>query len=142
MKTWFANSESVDKKWLLIDANGKSLGRLATQIADIIRGKNKPTFTPHADTGDFVVVINAKNVTMTGNKWDEKTYYRHSRFFGSLKEFRAKEMRESDPVFLLQEAVEGMLPKTRLSRQIIKKLKVYADGEHPHAVQKPEAYNV
>lgn len=142
MKTWFANSESVEKKWHLIDAEGKSLGRLATQIADIIRGKNKPTFTPHADTGDFVVVINAKGVTMTGSKWEEKTYYRHSRFFGSLKEFKAKEMRESDPEFILTEAVEGMLPKTRLSRQIIKKLKVYAGAEHPHAVQKPEALNV
>lgn len=142
MKTWFANSESVEKKWHLIDAEGKSLGRLATQIADILRGKDKPTYTPHADTGDFVVVINAKNVTMTGNKWDAKKYYRHSRFFGSLKEMDANEMREKNPTFMLQDAVKGMLPKNRLSRQLLKKLKIYEGGEHPHATQKPEALNV
>lgn len=142
MKTWFANSESVEKKWHLIDAEGKSLGRLATQIADILRGKDKPTYTPHADTGDFVVVINAKGVTMTGNKWDDKKYYRHSRFFGSLKEFKAKEMRESNPTFILEDAVKGMLPKNRLARKLLKKLKIYEGGEHPHATQKPEALNV
>jgi large subunit ribosomal protein L13 len=142
MKTWFANAESVEKKWHLIDADGKSLGRLATQIADILRGKDKPTFTPHADTGDFVIVINAKNVTMTGNKWNDKKYYRHSRFFGSLQEFKAKEMREMDPTFLLKDAVHGMLPKNRLSRHLLNKLKVYEGGEHPHDTQKPTALNV
>lgn len=142
MSTWMAKTEDVERKWYLVDANGKSLGRLATQIASVLRGKNKTIFTPHADTGDFVVVINAKGVTMTGKKWDEKKYYRHSRYFGSTKEFKAKEMRETDPSFMVLDAVKGMLPKTRLGKVLLTKLKVYEGGEHPHASQKPEALNI
>ncbi len=142
MSTWMAKTEDVERKWHLVDANGKSLGRIATQIASVLRGKNKPIYTPHADTGDFVVVINAKNVTMTGNKWSDKKYYRHSRYFGSTKEFKAKDMREKDPTFMLMDAVKGMLPKTRLGKVLLTKLKVYEGGEHPHASQKPEALNV
>lgn len=142
MRTWIAKKEEVDRKWHLVDADGKSLGRMATKIASVLSGKHQPTFTPHTDAGDFVVVINAKNVAMTGNKWDEKMYYRHSRFFGSLKEFKAKEMREMDPTFILIDCVKGMLPKTKLGRQMLTKLKVYEGAEHPHAVQKPEALNI
>lgn len=142
MSTWMAKTEEVDRKWYLVDAGGKSIGRLSTQIASVLRGKNKPIFTPHADTGDFVVVINAKNVTMTGNKWSDKKYYRHSRYFGSTKEFKAKDMREKDPTFMLMDAVKGMLPKTRLGKVLLTKLKVYEGGEHPHASQKPEALNI
>jgi large subunit ribosomal protein L13 len=139
MRTWIAKTEDVKRKWHIVDAQGKSVGRMATQIAEILRGKNKPTYTPHADTGDFVIVINAKDVTMTGSKWDEKIYYKHSRFFGSLKEFKAKEMRERDAAFILMDAVKGMLPRTKLGKAILKKLKVYEGAEHPHAVQRPEA---
>jgi len=142
MRTWNAKTEEVERKWYLVDANGKSLGRLATQIASVIRGKNKPIFTPHADTGDFVVVINAKGVKMTGNKWTEKKYYRHSRYFGSLKEFKAKDMMEKDPTFMVTDAVKGMLPKTRLGKVLLTKLKVYEGAEHPHGTQKPEALNI
>lgn len=142
MRTWTANAAEIDRKWFLVDANGKSLGRLATEVASILRGKHKPTFTPHTDTGDFVVVINAKNVTMTGDKWDAKKYYTHSRFFGSLKEMNAKEVREKNPTFMFEEAVQGMLPKNRLGRMMLKKLKVYEGAEHPHSTQKPEALNI
>lgn len=142
MSTWMAKTEEVDRKWYLVDAGGKSIGRLSTQIASVLRGKNKPIFTPHADTGDFVVVINAKNVTMTGNKWSDKKYYRHSRYFGSTKEFKAKDMREINPTFMLMDAVKGMLPKSRLGKVLLTKLKVYEGGEHPHASQKPEALNI
>jgi large subunit ribosomal protein L13 len=142
MSTWMAKTEEVDRKWYLVDAGGKSIGRLSTQIASVLRGKNKTIYTPHADTGDFVVVINAKNVTMTGNKWSDKKYYRHSRYFGSTKEFKAKDMREINPTFMLMDAVKGMLPKTRLGKVLLTKLKVYEGGEHPHASQKPEALNI
>ncbi len=142
MRTWVAKTEEAERKWLLVDANGKSLGRLATQVAAILRGKNKPTFTPHADVGDFVIVINAKSVKMSGNKWNDKKYYRHSRYFGSTKEFKAKEMLERNPTFILEDAVKGMLPKTRLGKVLLTKLKVYEGAEHPHAVQKPEAFTI
>jgi large subunit ribosomal protein L13 len=142
MRTWSAKTEEVERKWLLVDATGKSLGRLASELANILRGKNKPTYTPHADVGDFVVVINAKSVTMSGNKWTDKKYYRHSRFFGSTKEFKAKEMLDKDPTFLLEDAVKGMLPKSRLGKVILKKLKIYEGAEHPHATQKPEALTI
>lgn len=139
MKTFSAKKEEVQRKWYIVDANGQSLGRMSSKIAMILRGKNKPTFTPHVDTGDMVVVINAKDVAMTGSKWDTKKYYRRSRYFGSLKEQTAKEMREKNPTHIVEKAVEGMLPKTKLGRSMIKKLKVYADGSHPHDAQKPEA---
>ena len=139
MKTFSAKKEEVQRKWYIVDAEGKSLGRISTQIAMVLRGKHRPTYTPHVDTGDMVVVINARNVQMTGNKWEVKKYYRRSRWFGSLKETTAKEMREKNPTFIIQDAVQGMLPKNKLGRSMIKKLKIYADGEHPHHSQKPEA---
>lgn len=142
MKTWIANSENVEKKWWVVDASGKSLGRLTTQIASILRGKTKPTFTPNADTGDFVVVVNAEKVSISGDRWAGKTYYRHSRFFGSLKSFSGEEMLQKDPTFIIEDAVKGMLPKNRIARQIIKKLKIYAGPDHPHAAQRPEALEV
>lgn len=139
MKTWMAKTEEAEKKWWLIDATDKRVGRLATQIANILRGKNKPTFTPHADTGDFVIVINADKVQFSGKKWTDKKYYRHSRYFGSLKETTAQEMLEKDPTFILTEAVRGMLPPNRLSKSLITKLKAYPGSEHPHDAQKPQA---
>ena len=142
MKTWNAKPQEVERKWWIVDATDKNLGRMSTQIANILRGKHKPQFTPHVDAGDFVIVLNAKNVAMTGNKWDEKKYYSHSRFFGSLKELAAKDLREKDSTQIIEKAVKGMLPKNRLSRQLLKKLKVYDDAEHPHSAQKPEALTI
>jgi large subunit ribosomal protein L13 len=139
MKTWNAKEGEVERKWWVVDAAGKNLGRLACEIALVIRGKNKPTFTPHMDTGDFVVVVNAEKVVTTGNKSTEKKYYRHSRFFGSLKSRNLTEQIEHDPAFVLQEAVKGMLPKNKLSMTLINKLKAYQGPTHPHATQKPEA---
>ena len=139
MKTWTAKQGEVTRKWWVVDANGKTLGRLATQIANTLRGKNKPQFTPHMDTGDFVVVINSDKVSMTGNKWQEKTYFLPRRSFGKLKSLSAEAQKEKDSTRIIKDAVHGMLPKNRLSRKIIKKLKVYPGGEHPHSQQKPEA---
>jgi large subunit ribosomal protein L13 len=142
MKTWNAKSEEAEHKWFVVDAAGLRLGRLATQVANNLRGKNLPTFTPHADAGGFVVVINSDKIEMTGDKWNTKKYYRHSRFFGSLKEKTAEQIRENDSEFLISEAVRGMLPVNKLSKSLITKLKVYKGAEHPHAAQKPEAYVV
>jgi large subunit ribosomal protein L13 len=125
-----------------VDATDKTLGRMASEIAKIIRGKNKPTFTPHVDTGDFVIVVNSEKVKMSGNKWDDEKFYRHSRFFGSLKELTAAQLREKDAALVVREAVAGMLPKTKLSKQLITKLKAYTGPNHPHASQKPEALNL
>ncbi len=136
MKSWMAKFEDVKRDWWIVDAADKNVGRLSTQIANVLRGKNKPTFTPHADTGDFVVVINADKVKFTGKKWDEKKYYRHSAYFG-LKEFSAGEMKERDASEILRKSVQGMLPKNRLSNKLIQKLKIYSGPEHPHAAQKP-----
>ena len=140
MKTWNAKKEEVEnnRKWYVVDADGKSVGRLASQIAQVLSGKSKPTYTPYVDTGDMVVVINAEKVTMTGNKWWDKKYYRRSRYFGSLKETTAREMLVKDPTFILQDAVQGMLPKTKLGRKMLSKLKLYAGGEHPHQAQNPQ----
>jgi large subunit ribosomal protein L13 len=138
MKTWTAKDSEVKRQWWIIDAEGKTLGRLATQIATVLRGKNKPIFTPHVDTGDFVVVINSKKIKLTGNKLLQKKYYTHSRFFGSLKEFSAQQILEKDSTFLVTEAVEGMLPNNKLATQILRKLKVYEGAEHPHQIQKPQ----
>ncbi len=140
MKTWNAKTEEADRKWFIVDATGLRLGRLATHVANILRGKNLPTFTPHADAGGFVVVINSDKIEMTGNKWNQKKYYRHSRFFGSLKEKTAAQMKDDNPEFIIQDAVKGMLPVNKLSYSLITKLKVYAGADHPHAAQKPEAY--
>ena len=140
MKTWNAKKEDFEnnRQWFLVDAEGQSVGRLASKIAMVLSGKAKPTYTPHVDTGDMVVVINADKVTMTGNKWNDKKYFRRSRFFGSLKETTAKEMLEKNPTFILQDAVQGMLPKTSLGRKMASKLKLYAGSEHPHSAQNPQ----
>ena len=142
MKTWNAKTEEADRQWFVVDAAGLRLGRLATHVANILRGKNVPSFTPNADAGGFVVVINSDKIEMTGNKWDTKKYYRHSRWFGSLKEKTAAQMRESNPAFIIEDAVKGMLPVNKLSKTLITKLKVYKGAEHPHAAQKPQAYSI
>jgi large subunit ribosomal protein L13 len=142
MKTFMANNQTVERKWLVVDAKGQRVGRLATEVATILRGKNKPTFTPHVDCGDYVIVINAKEVELTGNKWDQKKYYRHSQYPGGLRETTAKRMNETFPERIVEFAVKGMLPKGRLGRQMIKKLYVYAGNEHPHQAQKPEVYEL
>jgi large subunit ribosomal protein L13 len=142
MNTWNAKAEEVDRKWLVIDATGLKVGRLATEVATILRGKHKPTYTPNVDTGDFVVIINTDKAELTGNKWNEKKYFTHSRFFGSLKEKTAAQMKQEDSTFVIREAVRGMLPTNKLSRDVINKLKMYTGAEHPHAAQKPEVYTV
>ena len=141
MRTWNAAEGEVERKWWLVDATGKNLGRLASEVAQVIRGKHKPQFTPNQDTGDFVIVINAEKIVTTGNKVVEKNYYRHSRFFGSLKSRNLTEQIGHDPAFVIEEAVQGMLPKNKLSKSLITKLKAYKGGTHPHAAQKPEAFN-
>jgi large subunit ribosomal protein L13 len=142
MKTLFARENEVEKKWHLVDADGMVVGRLATQVASILRGKNKPIFTPHADTGDFVVIINAERVRLTGNKLENKVYYRHSGYPGGIKKRVAKDLMKDAPEEIIMSAVRGMLPKNRLGRQQIKKLKVYRGAEHPHSAQKPEALDI
>lgn len=135
--TQYAKPGEVERKWVLVDAEGKTLGRLATQVAMILRGKNKPQFTPHADTGDFVVVINAAKVQLTGNKALTKTYYHHTGFNGGLKAQTFREAMERYPERVIERAVKGMLPKNTIGRQQFTKLKVYAGPEHPHAAQNP-----
>jgi large subunit ribosomal protein L13 len=142
MKTWNAQPGAVEQKWYVVDATGKTLGRMASEIAKILRGKNKPTFTPHVDTGDFVVVVNSEKVQMSGNKWNDEKFYSHSRFFGSLKELTAAQLRDKDASRVVTEAVQGMLPKTKLSKKVIQKLKAYNGPNHPHASQKPQALNI
>ena len=138
MKTFMQRKEDVSRKWYVVDAEGKTLGRLATEVARILRGKHKPTYTPHIDGGDYVIVINAGKVNLTGNKLNDKIYYNHSRYTGGLRERTAKEMREKYPIEMIERAVKGMLPKGRLGRAMYKKLFVYAEGNHPHSAQKPE----
>lgn len=142
MKTWNAQAGAVENKWYVVDATGKTLGRMASEIAKILRGKNKPTFTPHVDTGDFVIVVNSDKVEMTGNKWNDEKFYTHSRYFGSLKELTAAQLRQKDAAEVVREAVAGMLPKTKLSKRVIQKLKAYSGPNHPHASQRPEALNL
>lgn len=142
MKTWNAKPNEVERKWWLVDATDKTLGRMATEIAKVLRGKTKAEFTPHVDAGDFVIVINSEKVRMTGKKWEQNKYYRHSRFFGSLKELSAAQVREKDPTFIISEAVSGMLPKTKLGRALITKLKAFKGSEHPHQAQRPELLNI
>ena len=137
-KTWNAKPGELDRRWYLVDAEGKTLGRLATQIADMLRGKGKPEYTPHVDTGDFVVVVNAEKIHVTGKKLDEKLYYRHSGYPGGLKSRPLRDELTRRPTEVLRRAVKGMLPRNRLARQQITKLKIYAGPEHPHAAQKPE----
>lgn len=142
MKTWQAKKEEVDRKWWLIDATDKTVGRISTHIARILRGKNKPIFTPHVDTGDFVVVINAEKVRFTGRKWEEKKYYTRSRWFGSLKTKNAETQLKHDPCLIIHEAVRGMLPRNSLARKQITKLKVFAGAQHSHKAQKPETLSL
>ena len=140
MKTYVANSTTRERNWLVVDANGQTLGRLATQIADALRGKRKPEYTPHVDTGDFVVVINAEKISVTGNKRAEKRYYRHSGYPGGIKSRTLEEMLERRPEEVIRLAVKGMLPRNRLARKQITKLKVYAGPDHPHEAQKPSPW--
>lgn len=142
MKTTMAKANEVDRKWYVIDAEGKVLGRLATEVANILRGKNKPIYTPHVDTGDYVIVINAEKVKLTGSKWDDKIHAYHTGYPGGRREVAYKEIREKHPERVIEYAVKGMLPKSRLGRSMFTKLKVYAGSEHPHAAQQPENYEV
>ena len=137
--TYSAKRSDNSEKWYVVDAEGAVLGRLATQIASRLRGKHNPMFTPHADTGDWVIVVNADKVTLTGRKWDQKMYHRHSGYIGGLKSITARKLKEKRPEDLIRFAVKGMLPKNRLGRKLFKKLKVYSGPEHPHAAQQPEA---
>ena len=138
MKTQFAKKDEIERKWYVVDAKDAVLGRLATKIATYIRGKNKPTFTPNVDTGDFVIVINADKVRLTGKKLTDKVYYHHSGYVGGIKAQTAKELFEKKPEEIIEKAVWGMLPKNKLGRAMIKKLKVYRGSEHPHKAQAPE----
>jgi len=138
VKTYTAKAQDVERKWYVVDAQGKTLGRLATQIATILRGKHKPIFTPHVDCGDFVIVINAEKVVVTGQKLDQKKYYRHSGYPGGLSEITLRDQLKKFPERAIETAVKGMLPKNKLGRQMFKKLKVYAGPNHPHAAQQPE----
>ena len=135
--SYMQKKETVERNWYVIDAEGINLGRLATRVADVLRGKHKPTFTPHIDCGDFVIVVNASKVNLTGNKLNDKIYYNHSGYTGGLRERTAKEMRENYSVEMIERAVKGMIPHNRLGRQVAKKLFVYEGAEHPHMAQKP-----
>jgi large subunit ribosomal protein L13 len=138
MKTWNAKPGEVERRWYVVDAEGQTLGRLATRIADTLRGKDKPQYTPHVDTGDFVVVVNAEKVSVTGKKLDDKIYYRHSGYPGGLKSRTLREELDRRPTEVIRKAVKGMLPRNRLARQQITKLKIYAGPEHPHEAQAPK----
>lgn len=138
MKTFMANNETIERKWFVVDAAGKRLGRLATEVATVIRGKHKPTYTPHVDCGDYVIVINADKIELTGNKWNKKIYYTHSNYPGGLKEKTAKVMMQEKPTRMVELAIKGMLPKGKLGNQMYKKLFVYAGENHKHQAQKPE----
>ena len=142
MKSYMQKKETVERKWYVIDAEGKSLGRVATLAAKYLSGKNKPTYTPHIDCGDNIIIINAEKVNLTGNKLDDKMYYNHSQYTGGLRERTARTMREEFPVEMMERAIKGMLPHNRLGRQMYKKLFVYAGNEHKHQAQKPEVLEV
>ena len=142
MKTYMANKDTVERRWFVVDAKEQRLGRLSTEVAVLLRGKHKPTFTPHVDCGDNVIVINAEHIELTGKKWDQKKYYRHSQYPGGLSTTTAKVMNKTFPERVVEHAVRGMLPKGRLGRQMYKKLYVYAGQEHPHAAQTPSVYEL
>ena len=142
MKTYSAKPGEITREWYLVDADGQTLGRLATQIADTLRGKRKPQFTPHVDTGDFVIVVNAEKIVTTGAKLDQKRYYRHSGYPGGIRSRTLREQLDRRPTEVLRKAVKGMLPKNRLARQQLTKLKIYAGPEHPHAAQAPKPLEV
>jgi large subunit ribosomal protein L13 len=138
MKTYTAKPGEIERRWYVVDADSKTLGRLATHIADVLRGKDKPAYTPHVDTGDFVIVVNAEKVHVTGQKLDQKLYYRHSGYPGGLRSRTLREQLERRPEEVLRKAVRGMLPKNKLASAQLRKLKIYAGPEHPHAAQNPE----
>jgi len=142
MKTYVAKPEDISRDWYVIDASDQVLGRLASQVAMRLRGKHKPIFTPHVDTGDFIIVINADKVQLTGRKNDQKMYWRHSGYPGGIKGVSARRLLETKPEELIRQAVRGMLPKNRLGRKLLKKLKVYAGAEHPHQAQQPVAWSL
>ena len=142
MKTYVATPATRERNWLVVDATGQTLGRLATRIADALRGKNKPEYTPHCDTGDFVIVVNAEKISVTGNKLQEKRYYRHSGYPGGLRSRTLEEMLERRPEEVIRKAVKGMLPRNRLGRAQLTKLKVYAGPDHPHAAQQPQPMEI
>ena len=138
MKSYMATPQTAERDWYVVDAQGKTLGRLATEIASMLRGKNKPTYTPHTDAGDFVIVVNAEKVHLTGRKLDQKMYWRHSGYPGGIRGKTARKMLETKPEEVLRKAVRGMLPKNTLGRGLLKKLKIYAGADHPHQAQQPK----
>ena len=138
MKTYMANPDKIERKWYVVDATDKTLGRLTSEIAKVLRGKNKPVYTPHIDTGDYVIVVNAEKIAVTGKKLDQKIYYNHSDYVGGMKETTLREMMDKKPEKVIELAVKGMLPKGPLGRSMIKKLHVYVGPEHDHQAQKPE----
>jgi len=138
MKSYMASPAAIDRKWYVVDATGYTLGRLATEVATILRGKNKPIFTPHIDTGDYVIIVNAEKIKVTGKKMEQKIYYNHSDYVGGMKETSLATMLEKKPTMVLENAIKGMLPKGPLGRQMIGKLHIYAGNEHPHTAQQPE----
>ena len=142
MNTFMANPDKIERKWYVVDAEGCTLGRLASEVAKVLRGKNKPEYTPHVDTGDYVIVINADKVAVTGKKLDQKIYYSHSDYVGGMKETTLKEMLAKKPEYVITHAVKGMLPKGTLGRQMLKKLHVYAGPEHEQTAQKPEVLEI
>ena len=142
MKTFMQRKEDVQRDWYVVDAEGQTLGRLASKVANVLRGKHKPTYTPHVDGGDYVIIVNAEKIVLTGNKLNNKIYYNHSRYTGGLRERTAKEMVEKYPVEMVERAVKGMLPKGRLGRQMYKKLFVYEGENHPHSAQMPKELKV
>jgi len=142
MKTYQAKKEEAPHQWYLVNAEGKILGRLATELAKILRGKNKPTFTPHVDTGDFIVVINAEKVALTGKKMKDKIYYHHTGYPGGIKAISAEKLLAKKPTEVLRIAVKGMLPKNSLGREMLRKLKIYAGPDHPHEAQKPDSLGI
>ena len=138
MKTFMASPATIDRKWYVVDAEGKTLGRLASEVAKVLRGKNKPEYTPHIDTGDYVIVVNAEKIHVTGKKLDQKIYYHHSGYVGGLKQTKYRKLMAEKPEFAVKHAVLGMLPKGPLGRQMARKLRVYAGAEHEHEAQQPE----
>ena len=142
MKSYMPSASTIERKWYVVDAEGQTLGRLASEVAKVLRGKNKPTYTPHIDTGDYVIVINAEKIKVSGNKLNDKLYYRHTGYVGGLKSMNLKEALQKNPVFVVEHAVKGMLPKGPLGRQMYKKLFVYAGPEHKQQAQQPEALEI
>jgi large subunit ribosomal protein L13 len=142
MKTYVTSPNEIEREWHVVDATGQTLGRLATHVARILRGKHKPTYSPSVDTGDYVIVVNAEKVYVTGRKLDQKTYYRHSGYPGGLKQITLRDLLQKHPTRVIERAVRGMLPKNRLGRQMFKKLKVYVGPDHPHAAQQPRPYEL